>query len=75
MIKVDMTKAKEIAHEVRRNDRDAKMKPLDVEATIPAKAEQAESQRQAVRDANSVVQSEIDSSTNTDELKLALSKL
>ena len=75
MISVDMNKAKEIAHEIRRADRDEKMKPLDVEATVPALADAAEAQRQIVRDANQVVQSQIEVATSEDELKAALEQL
>jgi hypothetical protein len=59
MIKVSLVKAKELAHEMRRANRNEKMKPLDVKATIPAEAAQAESDRQAIRDKNELVQAEI----------------
>lgn len=75
MITVDIIKAKEISHNIRRQDRAEKMKPLDIEATIPAMATEAEAQRQVIRDANDAIQREIDSAVNADELKVALSKL
>jgi len=72
MIKVDLTKAKEIAHNIRRIDRAEKMKPLDIEATIPAIAEQAEAARQLVRDENAAIQTSINDSQDEVELKQIL---
>lgn len=68
-IGVDLTKAKGIAHTKRRRDRAAAFKPLDIEATIPAKAEQAEAQRQAIRDADAARQIAIDAATDIATLK------
>ena len=39
MIQVDMSKAKEIAHNKRREARTAEFAPLDVQVTIPTMAE------------------------------------
>lgn len=60
MIKVDLVKAKEQAHATRRAVRDEQMKPHDVMATVPAYAEQAELDRQVIRDASATVQTSID---------------
>jgi hypothetical protein len=49
MIKINLDKAKDIAHEKRREARSKEFAPLDVEATIPSRAEQAEATRQAIR--------------------------
>ena len=68
---VGVPKAKEIAHERRRAARAAEFAPLDVEATIPAKAAQAEAARQAIRDKYAGMQSAIDAATTVEELKAA----
>lgn len=72
MIKVNLNEAKEISHTRRRNVRDEKMKPLDIEATIPALAEQAEFKRQTIRDANAQTQISIDNAIDEVELKQIL---
>ena len=41
-ITIDLTKAKVIAHDARRASRNAAFAPLDIKATIPHEAEQAE---------------------------------
>ena len=69
MITINMTKAKEIAHEKRRAARSAEFAPLDIKATIPAEAQAAEEARQAVRDKYAVIQSSIDSAADVDTLK------
>ena len=69
MIKVDINKAKDIAHAKRRAVRAAEFAPLDIKATIPAEAAEAEAQRQAVRDKYAVIQTEIDSATDVDVIK------
>lgn len=69
MINVNTTKAKEIAHEKRRAKRAEEFAPLDVQATIPAKAEEAEAARQAIRDKYDAMQAEIDAATDADKLK------
>ena len=69
MIKINLDKAKLIAHDIRRQTRDAEFKPLDVQATIPSMATEAEAQRQLVRDKYALMQADIDVATNTDTLK------
>ena len=69
MIKINLDKAKIIAHDIRRQTRDAEFKPLDVQATIPSMATEAEAQRQLVRDKYALMQADIDVATNTDTLK------
>lgn len=68
-VDVDMPKAKEIAHDKRRRARDVEMTPLDIEATIPAKANQAEAKRQIIRDKYAVVQTDIDAAATPSQLK------
>lgn len=68
----DMQKCKEIAHERRRVRRAEEFAPLDIEATIPAKAAQAEAKRQAIRDKYDAIQSAIDAARSVEELKATL---
>ena len=69
MIKIDINKAKDIAHAKRRAVRAAEFAPLDIKATIPAEAADAEAQRQAIRDKYATVQTEIDNAADVDTLK------
>lgn len=69
MITVDMTKAKAIAHEKRRQARSEEFAPLDIKATIPTEAEAAEAARQVVRDKYATMQTAMDAATTPDELK------
>ena len=69
MIIINLDKAKNIAHDIRRNKRAEEFAPLDVQATIPLFAESAEAQRQAIREKYTVVQQEIDSAGTVGELK------
>ena len=69
MITVNMTKAKVIAHEKRRQARAKEFAPLDIKATIPTEAEAAETARQAVRDKYAIMQTEIDASETPETLK------
>jgi hypothetical protein len=45
---------------------------LDVQATIPSLAAQAEADRQAIRDKYAVMQANIDAAATPDEIKTAL---
>jgi hypothetical protein len=71
-VAVDMLKAKDISHEKRRAKRAAEFAPLDVEATIPGKAAQAEAKRQAVRDKHDALQVEIENAGTPEALKAVL---
>lgn len=66
---VDVEKAKVICHEKRRAARAAEFAPLDVEATIPAKATEAESKRQVIRDKYAAMQTAIDAAIDVATLK------
>lgn len=68
-IEHDMAKAREIAHEKRRAARAAEFAPLDVEATIPARAQQAEEARQVIRDKYAAIQTDIDAAADVATLK------
>lgn len=72
MISVNLNKAKEIAHDVRRKTRAELFKPLDVEVTIPMYAEAAEAKRQEIRDQFAEIQEKIDAADCTDVLKTLL---
>ena len=72
MITIDMTKAKEIAHEKRRAARSLEFAPLDIKATIPSEAQAAEEARQAIRDKYATLQAQMDAAQSADELKALL---
>ena len=72
MIVINIPKAKEIAHEMRRVERAKEFAPLDIKATIPSEAATAEAARQAVRDKYAVIQQSIDAAATPEEIKAAL---
>jgi hypothetical protein len=72
MITINLTKAKDIAHEKRRAARSAEFAPHDevIMKQIPGNdAVQAEVARQAIRDKYAVIQSDIDAATDVATLK------
>lgn len=71
-IQHNLTKAKAIAHNKRRAARATEFAPLDVEATIPTKAAQAEAARQTIRNKYAVMQTQMDAAQTVDELKALL---
>lgn len=56
----DLDGARLVAHARRRAKRAAELAPMDIEATIPAKAAAAETSRQAIRDKHAALQLRID---------------
>jgi hypothetical protein len=72
MITINITKAKNIAHDARRTARSAEFAPLDIKATIPSEATAAEAARQAVRDKYATMQTAIDSASTVDQIKAAM---
>ena len=72
MITVDMTKAKEIAHDMRRQERASEFAPLDIKVTIPAEADAAETARAAIRTKYETMQTNIDLAADVAALKTAL---
>lgn len=72
MIRINMDKAKALVHDKRRAVRAAEFAPLDVEATIPAKAAVAEAKRQVIRDKYAGLQNQIDACRTVDDLKTIL---
>ena len=75
MIKIDINKAKEISHDMRRNKRAELFKPLDIEATVPALVANAEAQRQIIRDDFAIIQTKIDAAVTVDALKNILNAM
>lgn len=71
-IVINLDKAKDIAHDMRRSARAAEFAPLDIKATIPSEAAQAEAQRQALRDKYALIQSNIDLSRTVQEVKASM---
>ena len=71
-IEHDLVKAKEIAHARRRDMRQGEMAPLDLEATIPAKAVAAEAARAVLRTKYDLMQTKVDAAKNVADLKTAL---
>ena len=72
MITVNIAKAKDIAHDIRRAKRTREFAPLDIKATIPSEAAAAEAARQAVRKKYAAMQEQIDAAATVDEIKAAI---
>ena len=72
MIVINLDKAKNIGHEMRRAQRTEEFKPYDLKATIPSEAVAAEEARQAIREKYALIQEVIDAATTPDEIKAAL---
>jgi Spy/CpxP family protein refolding chaperone len=72
MIVINLDKAKAIGHDIRRAERAKEFSPLDVQATIPSQAEQAEAARQVVREKYAEIQSQIEAAETPEEIKIAL---
>ena len=75
MIRINLDKAKAIAHDRRRAVRAKEFAPLDIEATIPAKAAMAEAKRQNIRDKYDRVQAQIDACASPDALKRIMDEM
>lgn len=73
MITINIDKAKLIAHDFRRSERELEFAPLDLKATIPSFASSAETQRQKIRQKYADIQIDIDNSKSIDELKTVVS--
>lgn len=75
MIVVNLDKAKNIAHSIRREAREQEFAPHDavIAKQIPGKsATEAEAARQAIRDKYAQVQTQIDAAQDVDSLKEAI---
>ena len=72
IIKINLNKAKDIAHQKRREARAEEFKPYDevIMKQIPGNEfAQAEAARQAIRDKYAALQAQMNSATTVDELK------
>lgn len=75
MIRINLDKAKAIGHDIRRQERAKEFAPLDeiIMKQIPGKDyDEAEKQRQAIRDKYAVIQQQIDAASTPDEIKASL---
>jgi len=74
MITVNIDKAKEIGHEMRRTAREEEFKPFDeaIAKQIPGQVDGAEAARQAIREKYAVIQSQIDAASTAEEIKISL---
>ena len=75
MIRIDITKAKQIAHDMRRQMRAAEFAPHDdaIAKRIPGTVEaEAEAARAAIRSKYAAMQTEIDAAATPVEIKTAL---
>lgn len=70
MIEININKAKIIAHQMRRVAREQEFRPYDelIARQIPGTAEEAEAQRQLIREKYALIQQDIDSAATVDEL-------
>lgn len=78
MISINLEKARNIAHSVRRKMRDEEMKPFDdiIAKQIPGNSfQQTESQREVIRKKYEAVQRKIDSASSAQELENILKQL
>ncbi len=75
MIRIDITKAKAIAHDMRRQARAAEFAPHDeaIAKRLPGTVEaEAEAARAAIRAKYAAMQAEIEAASTPDEIKAAL---
>jgi hypothetical protein len=71
---IDLTKAKNIGHDMRRAARAEEFKPYDeaIAKQIPGQVDGAEAARQAIREKYAAIQVDIDAASTPDEIKAAL---
>jgi hypothetical protein len=75
MITINITKAKNIAHDARRTARSAEFAPLDIKATIPSEAVAAETARAVIRTKYAEMQTAVDAATDVAALKTIMEQL
>lgn len=75
MITINLDKAKAITHDARRAKRAEEFAPLDIKATIPSEAVQAETDRQVIRDKYATIQANVDNATDIVTLKTIMDNL
>ena len=74
-IVINIDKAKNIGHDIRREKRAEEFKPFDevIMKQIPGKdLQEAETARQAIRDKYTVIQQQIDAATTPEKIKQVL---
>lgn len=74
MIIVNIDKAKQIGHDMRRAARAKEFAPLDIKATIPTEAAAAEAERQKIRNRYALMQTAIDAAATPEAIKAALAQ-
>ena len=74
-IVIDLTKAKSIAHDIRREARSAEFAPLDIKATIPSEAVAAEAARVAIRIKYANMQTAVNNAVDVATLKTIMEQL
>jgi hypothetical protein len=74
MITINIDKAKNIAHNLRRAARAVEFEPYDnvIAKQIPGQSDGAEAQRQLIREKYATMQTAIDAASTVDEIKAAL---
>jgi hypothetical protein len=74
MITINITKAKIIAHDKRREARTKEFEPYDnaIAKQIPNQFDGAEAQRQLIREKYAAMQTAIDAASTIDEIKAAM---
>jgi len=74
MITINFDKAKTIAHQKRRAARSEEFAPHDqiISKQIPGQTEKAEQERKSIREKYSVIQTDIDNTTDINSLKQVL---
>ena len=74
MITINVTKAKTIAHDIRRELREKEFKPYDdaIAKQIPNQMESAETARAAIRAKYATMQTAIDAASTVDAIKAAM---
>lgn len=72
---VQIQKAKEICHTVRRSERAKEFAPYDIQATIPSMAAAAEEARQKIRDKYALIQEQIDNAVEESTLQTILDSM
>ena len=74
-IVIDLTKAKNIAHNARRAARSVEFAPLDIKATIPSEAVAAEAARVAIRTKYANMQTAVNNAVDVATLKTIIEQL
>jgi hypothetical protein len=74
MITININKAKAIAHDIRRANRELEFAPYDeaISKQIPGRMETAEAARVLIREKYAKMQEDIDAAGNVEQLKAAL---